>query len=186
MFYVNVPRRPVAVRQSLASLLNDPLFDGVFTHSRRAQPAAAPATAQPALDVAESQGAYTATIDLPGIARDEVKVSIDGRKVTVVAETKAQAESAAPAASTEPGAGIAADGEAAVTAAQAQPSVPAVAEADAIRVVWRERAVRRFSRTFTLPVAIDEAASSARLDNGVLTLTLAKKAAPVAAQLDVQ
>ena len=183
MFYVNVPRRPVAVRQSIASLLNDPLFDSVFTPSRRAQAAAAQATAQPALDVAESQGAYTATIDLPGIARDEVKVSIDGRKVTVVAETKTQVEPA-PAAAVDAGNQPAGDGEAA--SAQARPSVPAVAEADAIRVVWRERAVRKFSRTFTLPVAIDEAASSARLDNGVLTLTLSKKAEPVAAQLTVQ
>ncbi|MDB5816948.1 MAG: heat-shock protein Hsp20 [Rhizobacter sp.] len=182
MFYVNVPRRSLNTR-ALASFLTDPLFDSALVNSRRAQAAAAqPVAAQPALDVAESLEAYTATIDLPGIARDEVKVSIDGRKVTVVAETKLQTQASAPAdASAQP----AAEGDAA-QAANAQPSAPAVAEADAIRVVWRERATRKFSRTFTLPVAIDEAASSAKLDNGVLTLTLSKKAVPVAAQLTVQ
>jgi HSP20 family protein len=176
MFYIQVPRRPVAARRSIASFLADPLLDSVFADSRRAQAAAA----QPALDVVESQDAYTASIDLPGIARDEVKVSIDGRKVTVVAETKPAAVAA------DANAQPVAEGETAVTAAEVQPSVPAVAEADAIRVVWRERASRKFSRTFTLPVAIDEAASSAKLDNGVLTLTLTKKALPVAAQLTVQ
>jgi hypothetical protein len=33
-----------------------------------------------------------------------------------------------------------------------------------------------YARSFTLPQEVDEAASNARLDNGVLTLTLTKKA----------
>ena len=44
------------------------------------------------------------------------------------------------------------------------------------RVVYRERAVSSYARSFTLAQEVDEAASGAKLDNGVLTLTLAKKA----------
>jgi HSP20 family protein len=167
MYLINIPRR-AAVRPSFASLLADPLFDSFFDQRR----AAVPAANQPALDVSETETAYTATIDLPGIARDDVKVSIDGRKVSIEAAVKTQAET--PAA-TE-----------AQPAAEGASQEPAQAAPDAIRVVWRERSVRKFSRTFTLPVAIDEAASQAKLDNGVLTLTLAKKAVPAAAQLTVQ
>ncbi|WP_281413672.1 Hsp20/alpha crystallin family protein [Methylomonas paludis] len=38
-----------------------------------------------------------------------------------------------------------------------------------------ERYYGEVSRSFQLPVDLDEAASNARYDNGVLTLTLAKK-----------
>jgi HSP20 family protein len=46
---------------------------------------------------------------------------------------------------------------------------------DGERIVYRERSVASFSRAITLPAEVDEAASTAKLDNGVLTLTLAKK-----------
>ena len=41
----------------------------------------------PALDVAESERAYTVTLEMPGVARDDIKVSIDGRRVSVEAST---------------------------------------------------------------------------------------------------
>jgi HSP20 family protein len=45
----------------------------------------------PALDIAESDQAYTVTLDLPGVAKDDVKVSIDGRRVSIEARaTKTQ------------------------------------------------------------------------------------------------
>lgn len=104
----------------------------------------------PALDVTESERAYTVTVDLPGIAKEDVKVSIDGRQVTLEAQSQTVQEKK--------------DGE---------------------RVLYRERSVSSFSRSFTLPVEVDQSASQARLDNGVLTLTLAKKVAPAAAQLTI-
>jgi len=41
-------------------------------------------------------------------------------------------------------------------------------------------------RSFTLPTEIDEAASAARFENGVLELTLAKKAAQTGKKLTIQ
>ena len=43
--------------------------------------------------------------------------------------------------------------------------------------LYRERAAARYARSFSLPAEVDQAASQAKLDNGVLTLTLAKKRA---------
>ncbi len=54
------------------------------------------------------------------------------------------------------------------------------------RLVYRERAVKRYARRFTLPTDVDQAASQAKLDNGVLTLSLAKKRGAPVGSLAVQ
>ena len=53
-------------------------------------------------------------------------------------------------------------------------------------VVYSERSARKFMRSFTLPSEVDEAAAQARLDNGVLHLTLPKKQGGAARRIDVQ
>ncbi len=57
---------------------------------------------------------------------------------------------------------------------------------DGQRVLHTERHFGSVRRTFTLPVEIDEAASTAKYENGVLELTLAKKAAQVGHKLTIQ
>lgn len=94
----------------------------------------------PALDVAESDAGYSVSLDLPGVAKEDVKIAIDGRCISVSA--KPQAGAPLP------------EGE---------------------RVIHRERAEASFERSFALPEEIDEEASLAKLDNGVLSLSLAKK-----------
>ena len=94
----------------------------------------------PALDVAESDAGYNVSLDLPGVAKEDVKIAIDGRHVSVSA--KAQRDET---------------------------------QRDGERLIYRERAAASFERSFALPEEIDEDASLAKLDNGVLSLTLAKK-----------
>lgn len=147
MFVVPYTTSPRGLRHSLDRLFDDRFFDSVFE-----RPAAA--ARSPALDVAETDAAYIARLEMPGVAKDDVKVSIDGRKVSV--ET-----AAAPAAK------------------------PADERDDQGRIVYRERTAVAYARSFTLPREVDQAASSAKLENGVLTLTLAKRGADVAAQLTV-
>ena len=53
-------------------------------------------------------------------------------------------------------------------------------------VVYSERSARKFMRSFSLPSEVDEAAAQARLDNGVLHLTLPKKQGSAARRIDVQ
>jgi HSP20 family protein len=105
----------------------------------------------PAMDVSETDTAYDLSFDLPGIVKEQVKVTIDGRRVSV---------EAAPSEATDSGAGA--------------------------RVVYRERSAPRFARSVTLPVDLDAAASTARFANGVLTLSLAKKAVVGATVLTVE
>ena len=104
----------------------------------------------PALDLAETDTAYEVTLDLPGIAKEDVKVTVDGRRVSVQASSQRADE-----------------------------------KKDGDRIVYRERAETRFERTFTLPVELDQTESGAKLDNGVLTLTLVKRAAASRAQITV-
>ena len=157
MFIVPVSRR-AAVRTHHFDRLFDNAFDQLFS-----QPAADSAPVRrPAIDVSESERGYVVTLDVPGVSREDVKVSIDGRRVSIVAEARAaQASSEAPAAD---------------AAAEAPKSTD--------RVILRERAFASFARSFTLQSEIDQASSQAKLDNGVLTLTLVKRD-PVATQISV-
>ena len=104
----------------------------------------------PALDVAETEGAYNVSVDLPGVTKQDVKIAIDGRRISVSAQAPREDSKV--------------DGE---------------------RLIYRERAAASFARSFTLPEEIDQDASQARLDNGVLLLTLTKKRAAAAKHLTV-
>ncbi len=104
---------------------------------------AATATRSPALDVTETDTAYTVQLDMPGLTRDAIKVSIEHRKVSV-------------------------SGQAAADAAE---------PAEGVRVLYRERQPVAFARSFTLAGEIDQDASQAKYEHGVLTLTLAKRKA---------
>jgi HSP20 family protein len=69
-------------------------------------------------------------------------------------------------------------------------TVQARAERDAAgkegeRVLHRERVAAGYARSFTLPAELDQAAVVARLENGVLTLVLPRRAAPAAAKITI-
>jgi HSP20 family protein len=142
MFIVPVSRRASANVRGF-----DRLFDVAFDHLLN-QPAddSAPVR-RPAIDVSESDAGYVVTLDVPGVTREDVKVSIDGRRVSIVAEARV---SEATADTTD-------------------------APKNTDRVILRERAFASFARSFTLQSEIDQASSQAKLDNGVLTLTLTKR-----------
>lgn len=126
------------------------VFDDAF--ERVFGPAAAEGVASrsPALDVVEGERAYTVKLEMPGVAKQDVRVSIEGRQVSVQAQAQAQDEHK--------------EGE---------------------RLVYRERSVASFARSFSLPSEVDQAESGAKLEHGVLTLTLPKRSARSAAQITV-
>lgn len=129
--------------------LFDDSFDRFFSASNGND-----STRSPALDVTESDRGYTVHMDLPGVAKEDVQVSIDGRRITVQAQARRSDEKRDD-------------------------------KKDGDRVVYRERSVASFARTFTLPLEVDQAESSAKLDNGVLTLALPKRGARTASQIAV-
>ena len=147
MFLVPVTRHPAAFVRSFDRLFDD-AFDRVS--SVGTSNGSRPAVRTPALDVAETDNDYTVTLDMPGVTKEQVQVSIDGRVVKVEATAQTDDE-----------------------------------KKDGDRIVYRERSLSQFARSFKLPVEVDQAASSAKLDNGVLTLTLTKRVPNGTAQLTV-
>lgn len=81
-------------------------------------------TTTPGFKVEQTDKAWTVTLDLPGVAREDLSINIEGAIVRI--ETKAEAK-------------------------------------------------RQFKAAYELPQDIDTETSGAKLENGVLTLTLAKK-----------
>lgn len=80
MFLVPMTRSASELMRSF-----DRLFDESFDRFGSAPAGALART--PALDVAESDRAYTVTLEMPGVGKDDIQVSIDGRRVSVEART---------------------------------------------------------------------------------------------------
>ncbi len=103
------------------------------------------------VDVAEKNGAYTITAELPGVKKDDIQVTIDGAQVTLSAEVKRERE----------------------------------VQQDE-RVLHTERSYGKVTRSFSLPQEVDELKAEAKYREGVLELTLPKKAAASRKQITIQ
>jgi HSP20 family protein len=75
--------------------LVDDLFKGFFVRPVAYEGRNGEALPRVKVDVAENNGAYTVTADLPGVKRDDIQVTIDGAQVTLTAEVKREKEAAA-------------------------------------------------------------------------------------------
>ncbi|MET3130755.1 HSP20 family protein [Oxalobacteraceae bacterium GrIS 1.11] len=109
------------------------------------------ATPRIRVDISESEKAYTVNAEIPGMSKDDIKVSIDGNRVSIHAEIKQETR-------TE----------------------------ESGKVVRSERIYGQQYRTFALPQEVDEATAQARYHDGILELSLPKKAGTGGKQLSVQ
>jgi HSP20 family protein len=124
-----------------SSLLDDFFRDvapGFYVRPLHGDPL--PTAAQIKVDVKEDDKAYTVHAEVPGVAKEDIHVSVDGNLVTLRAEVKQQD-----------------------------------LQTKEEKVLRSERYFGAVSRSFQLPMDIDQSLSKARYDNGVLTLTLPKK-----------
>jgi HSP20 family protein len=103
------------------------------------------------VDVAEKNGAYVVSAELPGVKKEDIHVSIDGGQVTLEAEIKREKEATKDE-----------------------------------RVLHSERVYGKVTRSFTLPQEVDESKAEAKFKDGVLELTLPKKAAAQRKQISIQ
>jgi len=136
---------------SLYHPFSDPAFDDLFRGFFAPVRAGDRQAVSIKLDVAEKEGAYVVRAEIPGVAKDDIQVSIEGNQVTIGAELKRETEKK--------------EGE---------------------RVLHTERYYGNAFRSFTLPAELDESTSSAKYENGVLELTLAKKPALAGRKLTIQ
>ena len=130
--------------------LVDDLFKGFLVRPYGYEPREAVAPRMK-VDVAEKNGAYLVTAEIPGVKKEDIKVSVDGTQVTLEAEVKQERE-----------------------ATQDE------------RVLHTERVFGKVSRSFTLPQEVDEGKAEAKFRDGVLELTLPKKAAAQHKQIAIQ
>ncbi len=112
MFYSPAMVRRAAFNHALNNTLNNALSG-----------AATPATGTPTFDLAQDDTSYTFSFDVPGIAKEQLTIGIEGNVVRL----------------------------------------ESVAEAK-----------RQYKAAYELPQDIDVSASEAKLENGVLTIKLAK------------
>jgi HSP20 family protein len=97
-------------------------------------------TAGPRMNVVETDKAFELEAEMPGVKKEDLRISIDNRRVMIEADVKRESEQK--------------EGE---------------------NIVYAERTARRYVRNITLPADVDDAAAQAKLENGVLMLTLPKK-----------
>jgi len=107
-------------------------------------------TPQICMDVAETEHDYQIKADIPGVQKDQIKVSVDGKQVSInvqVAEEK---------------------------------------KVDDGGLFYRERSYGQQYRNFVLPQEVDDSQAQAKYEDGVLLLTLPKKAGAGSKQLSIK
>ena len=102
----------------------------------------------PLVNINETDKDYVVTVELPGVQKKDLDVSIDGDQLVVTAERSEKVES-------DEG------------------------------LLRREIRSEKFRRSFTLGQTVDREAIKAKLENGILRISLPKKAESVGRKVDV-
>ncbi|KZT12023.1 HSP20-like chaperone [Laetiporus sulphureus 93-53] len=150
--------RPAAVGPSLQrSLLDDPFFRS-------------PALLQPAVDVTEEGNKYVIEAELPGVKKENIQVRVGdgGRSLTIegkVVSRRSEPEEASQPVGAATGSQSATDGEEAT-------AVATKAQSTQLSTERYFSGTSSFSRTVFLPRPIDSSNVSAKLNDGVLTVTV--------------
>jgi HSP20 family protein len=134
-----------------------PLFDDFLEEAwplRAWMPASMMPEASPMMrarmDVLDKGEKFEVKVDLPGVRKEDIDVSVEGSRISIKAETKEE---------------------------------KTVKEGD--KVLRSERVATSYARSFELPVEVTETGSEAVFENGVLTLTLPKRAGETSKRLTV-
>jgi HSP20 family protein len=131
--------------------LVDDFFKGFLVRPLAVESGRSDAAPRMKVDVAEKNGAYLVSAELPGVRKEDIQITIDGAQVMLAAEVKREKE---------------------------------VSQDE--RVLHTERTHGKVSRSFSLPQEIDETKAEAKFRDGVLELTLPKKAAAQRKQIAIQ
>ena len=102
------------------------------------------------MDVSETDKEYTVKADIPGVRKEDIKVTIEGNQVSINVEVKKESE-----------------------------------EKKEGNLIRSERYYGRQFRSFSLAQDVDDAKSTAKYTDGVLELTLPKKAGKTTKQLSI-
>lgn len=139
-------------REPLGSLF-DEFFNDVFARAGvpAARTAELPSAVRARMDVIDKGDKYEVVVDLPGVKKEDIQVTIEGARVAIAAETKSERETK--------------NGE---------------------RVLHSERFAASYARSFELPAEVTEDGAEASFENGVLRLTLPKRAVVTSKRLTIR
>jgi HSP20 family protein len=142
----------------------DRLVDRFFPATRTDDDAARSAVWRPIVDIHEDENAYTIDAELPGLRKEDVKISFQDGVLSVAGERRYEYEEKAPSEGEGNGNGNGGTVEGRVSV-----------ERKAGRSCHRmERFYGRFHRSFSFPSQVNPDAISARFEDGILRVTVPK------------
>ncbi len=144
------------------------------------------------VDIREDADHIYVEADLPGFRKEDIDISLENGMLTITAERQEEITEPPPGQGGEqqdqaaqPGQGQQADqGQRRGGGRSSQQQQTQQRQQDASYLL-RERRVQRFVRSFTLPPNVDESSVQARLENGVLRITLNKREESKAKRIEV-
>lgn len=142
------------------------IFDSVFPTQRKAtEEGFESAVWRPVVDVHEDENSYIIDAELPGLTREDVKLSFQDGTLTISGERSYQHEKRVE------------NGENGTNGNGASK------EKNCHRM---ERFYGKFYRSFSFPTAVNPDAINARFDNGILTITVPKAEAVRPRQIEIR
>jgi len=141
------------LRRELFGPRYDEFFDDIWTMPAwMASPRTveAPTVGRARMDVFDKGDKFEVKVDLPGVRKEDIEVSVEGNRVAISATVKEEKEVKA--------------GE---------------------KVLHTERCTTSYARSFELPVEVSDSGSEAVYENGVLSLTLPKRASATTKRLEI-
>jgi HSP20 family protein len=123
------------------------------------------------VDIREDADHVFIEADLPGFRKEDVDIALEDGTFTIIAERREEVAESPPieAASDGP------QGQQGQQPHRGRQAAQAQRPADRGNYLLRERRVERFVRSFTLPPNVDEQNVQARLEDGVLRITLNRR-----------
>lgn len=126
----------------------DTMFDSLFPMVGSCKPGSdCERFRTPLVNINENDQGYVITMELPGVEKKDIEVSIEGKELVVTAERSEKVESEG--------------------------------------LLRREIHSEKYKRSFTLGDTIDAESITAKLENGILKVTLSRKPEAVGRKVDV-
>jgi HSP20 family molecular chaperone IbpA len=122
-------------------------------------------------DIEESATAYEITMDIPGISKEDLDISMRDHVLSVTGHRKRKSSESEPQSQSQQQ-----SEKEATTASETDQAKSVKASKTKSKYIRSEIFYGDFTRSFTLPEDVDEDSVKAKCDNGVLTITVSKKA----------
>ena len=140
---------PIRLRPVAFSGLFDHVLEDMFAPQTKST--TEQSVRRPRVELSETEHAYSAEVELPGVGKNDVKVTMEKQLVTIEAEVRRTVDTKVDD-----------------------------------TVTQTEEISRKYARSFALEQEIDDANATAKMENGILFLTLPKKTLPSSKQLTIQ